>query len=98
MPSPFKIKTLNQVPTFADPKELTDEELSELADTGLRGQGAVVEMMSRLKLSIEKLDKTTSYYSKVLIYLTIALVIISLVQIVLGNQAIFSPITNLFHK
>lgn len=62
-------------------KNLTDEELSEKADNAWRGHGAIVESTTRLRKSIEKLDKTTSFYSRTLIILTVALLIVALIQI-----------------
>jgi len=45
----------------------------------------LLEMMRRLKDSIEKLNKTTSCYSKILIFLTILIAILTLIMI-LNNQ------------
>ncbi len=61
-----------------DFKKLSDEELAKDADQGRIGQGSVVESMSRLRESIIILTKTTAFYSKILIFLTIALIFISL--------------------
>ncbi len=66
MSKTYRIRAVSQVPSGAVLSDLTDEELSDVADTGLRGQGAVVEMMSRLSRSIQSMDKTTSHYSKVI--------------------------------
>jgi len=44
---------------------------------------AQAEMMRRLKNSIEKLDKNTQKYSKILIFLTIVLGILAAIQIYL---------------
>jgi len=65
-------------------KQASDEELSIAADTGLSGQGAVVEMMSRLKSTIKKLDTSTTKYSKMLLRATMILVFFALVQIIMG--------------
>ena len=47
-----------------------------------------VEMMRRLKASITALDKITSRYSKVLIFLTIVMLVMVLVQILLAYKAL----------
>ena len=44
---------------------------------------AQAEMMRRLKNSIEKLDKNTQKYSKILIFLTVVLGILAAIQIYL---------------
>lgn len=64
-----------------DFKKATDEELIQEAQTGFRGQGAVVESMVRLRNSIERLNRTTSNYSIALIILTLLLFITALIQI-----------------
>jgi hypothetical protein len=48
----------------------SDELLAQKADSGLRGQGAIVEMMSRLKASIIRLDETSTKQQKEVIKLT----------------------------
>lgn len=48
----------------------TDQQLINDADQGLRGQGAVVEMMQRLKDSIENLNVTSTKLSKHMLILT----------------------------
>ena len=47
-----------------------------------------VEMMKRLKTSITALDKSTSRYSKVLIFLTVVMIVMVLVQIILAYKAL----------
>lgn len=51
--------------------------------SGLKAQHAQAELTRRLIISIDDLNRTTSYYSKVLIGLTIALGILAIIQIVL---------------
>jgi hypothetical protein len=53
-----------------------DKELVEEAQQGLRGQGALVEMMRRLKGS-------TTYLSWVMVGLAVVQVIVAIVQVVL---------------
>lgn len=60
-------------------KKSSDEELANQADVGLRGQGALVEMMSRLKTSIDKLEKSTTFYSKWLVGLTLIITLLTLI-------------------
>jgi hypothetical protein len=72
-----------------DIENKTDKELVEMAgmdilegsvSSGIR-QKAQAELIRRLMNSIKDLDKTTSKYSKVLIGLTIALLIVAVFQI-----------------
>lgn len=86
MAKSYKIKTPTGVPSFADPIGLNDEELAEQADNGLRGQGALVEMMSRLRKSLVDLDNATTRYSQILVWLTIILVILTLTLV--GTSAL----------
>jgi len=67
-----------------DIKEKKDEELlnyplggNDYANT------AQIEMMRRLKNEIRSLNKTTSFYSRVLIFLTLIMTIAVIVQIYL---------------
>jgi hypothetical protein len=68
-----------------DIKNKTDEELVEMAgmdileglvSSGIR-QKAQAELIRRLMNSIKDLDKTTSKYSKVLIWLTVILIVLT---------------------
>lgn len=72
-------------------KEITDEELVDEAGQtvigtlgGLSAQRYQVEMMRRLKDSIEKLDDSTTRYSKILIDLTILLFITAFLQTIIS--------------
>jgi len=51
--------------------------------SGLKAQHAQAELTKRLIISIDNLNKTTSCYSKVLIWLTVALGILAVIQIIL---------------
>ncbi len=66
-----------------DFKNASDSDLVEEAQTGLRGQGAVVEMMARLKNAIIEQDHSTKKLNTILLYFTIAAFILSIIQIVL---------------
>lgn len=65
-----------------DLKNKKDEELVSDAWNTISSRTNSIEMMRRLKNSIEKLDKTTDKYSRILIILTIILVIVSFTQII----------------
>jgi hypothetical protein len=62
------------------PKQSDDELIAE-AQTGLRGQGAVVEAMRRLRISIDALRKSTDRYSWLLIGLTVVLAALTAVLV-----------------
>ncbi len=54
---------------------LRDEELAEIAQRGLQGQGAPVEAMRRLRLAIENTGKKGDIYSRRMLWLTIILAV-----------------------
>ena len=55
----------------------TDKQLADEAQTGLRGQGAVVEANCRLRNSIEAMRRSTDRYSGVMVFLTVVLTILT---------------------
>jgi len=61
-------------------EKATDRELVDEAQTGLRGQGAVVEIMIRLKDSIIKLERSTTRLNTMLLWVTIAIFVLAGVQ------------------
>lgn len=61
---------------WSDEDKWTDEKLAIEAQEGLRGQGAVVEMMRRLRDAIVKQQRSTNLLTWVIIGLTIVLVIV----------------------
>ena len=61
-------------------KELTDEELAKIAQDGLQGQGAPVEAMRRLRDAIEKLSASSDSYARRMLWWTIAVAALTLVQ------------------
>jgi len=63
-------------------QDRTDDNLVEEAQTGLRGQGAVVEMMRRLKNSLVEQQKSTNRLTWGIALLTVALLILALIEIV----------------
>lgn len=75
---------------MSDITSKTDEELvKDVGKTvigtpsGLKAQYSQAELMRRLIFAIDNLNRTTSYYSKVLILLTITLGVLTVVQIIL---------------
>ena len=66
-----------------DFQKATDPELVIEAQTGTRGQGANVEMMRRLRNATEKLDASTTRYSRILVWLTIIIGALTALQLVL---------------
>jgi len=66
-----------------DFQKATDAELVTEAQTGTRGQGANVEMMRRLRNALENFDASTTRYSKILMWLTIVIGVLTAAQLVL---------------
>lgn len=62
--------------------EWTDEELADEAQTGQRGQGAVVEASRRLRAAIQRLDRLTTTLAKWLLAFTLVLVALAIAQLV----------------
>src|SRR5260370_11208577 len=81
----IKIKPMPEPPESF--QKATDEDLLTEAQTGTRGQGANVEMMRRLRNVIEKFDASTTRYNKILIGLTVAIGLLTLIQV----WTVFSP-------
>jgi hypothetical protein len=61
-------------------KDWTDDELADAAQQGMTGQGAQVEAMRRLKESIVTFSGSSDRYSWRMLWLTIVLLILTLVQ------------------
>jgi hypothetical protein len=61
-------------------KDWTDDELADAAQQGITGQGAQVEAMRRLKESIVTFSGSSDRYSRRMLWLTIVLLILTLVQ------------------
>ncbi len=66
---------------WSDEDKWTDEKLAIEAQTGTRGQGAVVEMMRRLKVAIVKQQRSTNWLTWVIIGLTVVLVIMEVLPL-----------------
>jgi hypothetical protein len=60
--------------------ELPDDKLAAMAQEGLQGQGALVEAMRRLRVSIERAGERSDRYSRLMLWLTIILAILTFVQ------------------
>jgi hypothetical protein len=59
---------------------LTDDQLADIAQQGLQGQGAPVEAMRRLRVALEQLSGKSDTYSRRMWWLTIILTVLTLVQ------------------
>ena len=82
----YKDKTDEELVSEAGRADTTDSDSarSSLIWQGAKeGRGAMAELLRRLRNSIEKLDGTTSFYSKIIIVLTVVLVILTLVLVFL---------------
>lgn len=66
-----------------------DNELVDEAQVGLRGQGAVVEAMNRLKDSVIKQSESTNKLNKRLLYFTIAIFGLTALQVFLLIMQLF---------
>ena len=73
-------------------RKLSDEELARIAQDGLQGQGAPVEAMRRLRVAIEKSSVKSDVYSRRMFWLTIVLIILTLVQVIAAVPAILAVI------
>jgi hypothetical protein len=58
----------------------TDDELAAAADTGLRGQGAAVEALRRLRDRLDLFSASSDKYSRRMFWLNIILAVLTLVQ------------------
>lgn len=64
-----------------DFKKAEDNELVDEAQTGMRGQGAVVEAMNRLKDSVIEQSESTNKLNTRLLYFTIAIFVLTALQL-----------------
>lgn len=62
----------------------TDQALVNSADEGLKGQGAIVEMMKRLKDSIESLNATSTKLNRRMICLTWVILGLTAVSVIVA--------------
>lgn len=72
-------------------RQMTDYDLANEAQSGLRGQGAVVESMRRLREAIAQSEGSTTRLNTSILRYTIALFLVAIIQIVMmGTQIFFS--------
>ena len=69
-------------------KQWTDDRLTAEAESGLRGQGAVVEAMRRLRVGIEGFSTSSDTSARRMFWLTIAIVVLTVVQVA---EAVIKP-------
>jgi hypothetical protein len=60
-------------------RDRTDDELFAAAEAGLKGQGAVVEAMRRLRNALDDLRQSSDKYSRRMLWLTIVLTVLTVV-------------------
>jgi hypothetical protein len=75
-------------------RHLSEEKLARIAQDDLQGQGATVEAMRRLRLAIETASSKSDTYSRRMLYLTIVLAVLTLVQTIAVAPTIVSAITS----
>ena len=61
---------------------LTEGELTEKADTGLQGQGAIVEAMRRLRVSSNRIAASANRLALTILVCTLVLIALTVLQIV----------------
>ena len=66
-----------------DPKDRSDEELVAIGGAG-GPQGAHIEMMRRLKVSIDRFSTGTEKASKIQIALAVVMIVVAIVQILIA--------------
>jgi hypothetical protein len=59
----------------------SDAELASNAELGLRGQGAVVEMMRRLRQTLQETSGAADKLNKRLLYYSVAIFFVALLQL-----------------
>lgn len=74
-------------------RALSDEKLARVAQDGMQGQGAPVEAMRRLRVAIETGSTKSDTYSRRMLWLTIVLAVLTLVQVIAVVPSIVSAIT-----
>jgi hypothetical protein len=73
-------------------RNLSDEKLAHVAQDGLQGQGAPVEAMRRLRVAIETASSKSDTYSRRMLWLTVVLAALTLVQVIAVVPTIVSAI------
>jgi hypothetical protein len=79
-------------------KQWTDDRLIAEAESGLRGQGAVVEAMRRLRVTIEQASVKSDIYARRIVMLNVILAVLTLVLAIdVVDRAIVPVIKAWFH-
>ena len=63
-------------------KQWTDDRLTTEAESGLRGRGAVVEAMRRLRVSVDGFSTSSDTSARRMYWLTIVIAVLAVAQIV----------------
>jgi hypothetical protein len=74
----------------------SDDELARNADSGMAGNGAIVEAMRRLRVSTEKSSLRMERLTKRLVWLTIVLTLLTVVLMALGVVVAIDPALKLW--
>jgi hypothetical protein len=77
-------------------RALSDEQLARIAQDGLQGQGAPVEAMRRLRVALESASRKSDTYSRRMLWLTIVLAVLTLVQVIAVLPTIISFVRSWF--
>jgi hypothetical protein len=73
-------------------RALSDEKLARIAQDGLQEQGAPVEAMRRLRVALETASRKSDTYSRRMLWLTIVLAVLTLVQVIAVVPTIISTV------
>ena len=73
-------------------RALSDDKLARIAQDDLQGQGAPVEAMRRLRVALERASRKSDTYSRRMLWLTIVLAVLTLVQVIAVVPTIVSAI------
>jgi hypothetical protein len=73
-------------------RALSDDKLARIAQDDLQGQGAPVEAMRRLRVALERASRKSDTYSRRMLWLTIVLAVLTLVQAIAVVPTIVSAV------
>ena len=73
-------------------RALSDDKLGRIAQDDLQGQGAPVEAMRRLRVALERASRKSDTYSRRMLWLTIVLAVLTLVQVIAVVPTLVSAI------
>lgn len=77
-------------------RALSDEQLARIAQDGLQGQGAPVEAMRRLRVALESASRNSDTYSRRMLWQTVVLAVLTLVQVIVVLPTIISFVGSWF--